>query len=65
MGADCNDEIQYTVNCDTGFPVANTNCDSSTCSYELSRSSGCMLSVTARNAVDMTASTISTIEDSK
>ena len=66
MGADCNDEIQYTVNCDTGFPVdSSTNCDSTTCWYELSHRSGCELSVAVRNAVGMTASLTSTIQDCK
>ena len=64
----CTDEIgvQYTITCGGDFPVdVNMDCDSSTCSYERSTSSGCTLSVTARNAVSMATSDTSTIEDSK
>ena len=64
----CNDEIgvQYSITCGGSSPVdVNMNCDSSTCWYERSTSSGCTLSVTARNAVGMTASATSTIQGSK
>ena len=65
---DCNDTVvlQYTINCGGSSLVdLDMNCDSSTCSYERSTSSGCPLSVTARNAVGMSTSNTSSIQDSK
>ena len=65
----CNDEIgiQYTITCGGSFPVdLNANCDSSTCQYMDNGppSSGCALSVTARDAVGVATSS-STIQGSK
>ena len=62
----CTDEIgvQYTITCGGSSPVdVNTNCDSSSCSYERSTSSGCTLSVAVSDAVGTTASDTSIIQD--
>ena len=66
---DCTDEIgvQYTFTCGGNFPVdLDMDCDSSTCWYMDNEppSSGCTLSVTVRNALGMTASGTSTIQNS-
>ena len=64
----CNDliGIQYTINCGGSSLVdLDMDCGSSTCLYELATSSGCPLSLTARNAVGMSTSGTSSIQNSK
>ena len=68
MGCDDLIGVQYDFNCgDSSLVGLDMNCNDSTCWYIDNEppSSGCTLSVAVRNAVGMSTSGTSSVQDSK